>query len=176
MKKFLLSLIGVVLLTGCGNMEIGNTPSKKVEDYFNKYQTLDKGVLSDLDTTLESDASISADERKDYRDFMKKHYQDLTYEIKDETINGDSAIVEVEITVRDYSKTISDADAYKDENEGKFGDDLASFSAYRLEELKKVTDTVTYTLNITLNKKDDKWVMEQLSNEDLNKINGLYAG
>lgn len=178
MKKIILFLIPLIILTGCGNMEIGNTPSKKVEDYLNKYQTLDKNVLEDLDNTLTGDATLTDAERKEYRDFMKKHYQDMKYEIKDETIDGDNATVIVEVTVRDYSGTVSSADAYRNANPDQFdGDnDALSFSSYRLDELKKVTDTVTYTINFTLLKRDDKWVLDQLSNEDLNKINGLYAG
>lgn len=173
MKKFLLSFMAFIILTGCGNMQVGNTPSKKVEAYFNKYQTLDKAVLEDLDTTLLSDTSISGEEREAYRNFMKKHYQDLTYEIKNETIDGDNAVVDVEITVKDYSDAISNADA----NKAQFEDgSITTFSNYRLEELKKVKDKVTYTLSLNLVKEDDTWVLQQLSNEDLNKINGLYAG
>lgn len=176
MKKFLLCLSLIIILTGCGNMNIGNTPSRKVEDYFNRYQTLDKGVMEDLTRTINNDDSINDDEKEDYIDFMKKHYQDLTYEIKDEEINGDDAIVTVEITVRDYSNVVLDAENYKDENREKFEEpELLSFSTYRLEELKKAKDTVTYTLNVTLIKQDDTWVVQQLSNEDLNKINGLYS-
>lgn len=180
MKKFLLGLIAVVILTGCGT-NMSNTPTKRVEEYLNKYQTLDDSVLEDLDTTLTADTTLAEDDRNDYRDFMKKHYQDMKYEIKDETIDGDNATVEVEITVRDYSKAVADANTYKNENQDKFQNesgesDIAKFSSYRLEELKKVTDTTTYTLNLTLTKQNDEWVLNQLSDEDLNKINGLYAG
>ena len=102
----------------------------------------------------------------------------MNYEIKDETIDGDNATVTTEVTVRDYSAAVSSADAYRNDNLDQFdGDnDAISFSSYRLDELKKVTDTVTYTINFTLTRQDDKWVLDQLSNEDLNKINGLYAG
>ncbi len=180
MKKVLLFLVAIVVLTGCGT-NMGNTPTKKVEEYLNKYQTLDNSVLDDLDTTLAADTTLTDNDREDYRDFMKKHYQDMKYEIKNETIDGDNATVEVEITVRDYSKTVSEAESYKNENQDKFTDesgasDVAKFSSYRLDELKKVTDTTTYTLTLTLTKQNDEWVLNQLSDEDLNKINGLYAG
>ncbi|MBR2833468.1 MAG: hypothetical protein IKE75_03440 [Bacilli bacterium] len=175
MKKFLLCLI-VIIIVGCGNFEIGNTPSRKVEDYLNKYQTLDAGVINDLETTLINESTISEDERNDYLDFMKKHYQDMTYEIKNQSIDGDDAVVTVEITVRDYSKVVNDINNYKHENKDKFGNDsLNNFDTYRLEELKKVKDTVIYTLDLTLKKIDNKWVLDQLSNEELNKINGLYS-
>ena len=175
MKKFLFCLVLMILLSGCMNMEIGNTPSRKVEDYFNKYQTLDKDVMNDLMTTINNDSSIKASEREDYMQFMENHYRDLTYEIKDEIIDGNKAKVIVEITVRDYSKIVREAENYRDENKDDFENEIRSFSAYRLEELKKAKDTITYTLNLELTKKKDKWILNQLSNADLNKINGLYS-
>ena len=179
MKKFLLSLLMVFILSGCGNLNIGNTPSKKVEDYLNKYQTLDSEVLYDLETTLNLDATISNEERADYLDFMKKHYQDMKYEIKDETIDGDNATVEVAVTVRDYSNVVEQTDNYKQQTnnlDNKMNDEeKISFSAYRLKELKKAKNTITYTLYFTLIKKDGKWVLNQPTNSDLNKINGLYT-
>ncbi len=181
MKKIIFIVLSLIVLTGCGCSNMDNTPTKKVEAYFNKYQTLDNSVIDDLDTILGTDTTMSEDNRTAYRDFMKKHYQDLKYEIKDETIDGDTATVEVEITVRDYSQAVADADTYKSENESEFNDengayDASLFSNYRLEELKKVQDTKTYTLNLTLTKQNDEWTLNQLSDEDLNKINGLYAG
>ena len=179
MKKFLLSLLAIFILSGCSNLNIGNTPSKKVEDYLNKYQTLDKDVFDDLETTLNLDTTISNDDKSSYREFMKKHYQDMTYEIKNETIDGDNATVEVAVTVRDYSKIVAEAEAFQKANEGfenkNKDDEKASFSSYRLEKLKKATDMVTYTLYFNLNKEDDEWVLQQPSNSDLNKINGLYS-
>ena len=176
MKKLLLALTSLVVLTGCScaNMNMDNTPTKKD-------QTLDNSVVEDLDTTLAADTTLTDNDRKDYKEFMKKHYQDLKYEIKDEKIDGDTATVETEITVRDYSKAISDADTYKGENSDKFNNnsgtyDPGLFSSYRLDELKKVKDTKTYTLNLTLTKDKDEWKLNELSDEDLNKINGLYAG
>ena len=181
MKKFLFTILMVITLTGCslGNME--NTPTQRVEDYLSKYQRLDNSVLEDLDTTLMGEESLTDDERDDYKEFMKKHYQDLEYEIKDETVDGDNATVTAEITVRDYTNAISTADNYKTNNEDKFSDDSGNydptlFSSYRLEELKKVTEKTTYTITFTLIKQDGKWKLNQLSDEDLNKINGLYAG
>ncbi len=181
MKKFLVVLTSCLfVLTGCdSNMD--NTPTQKVEAFLNNYQTLDNSVLEDLDSVLATDTALSEDDRKEYREFMKKHYQDLKYEIKDETIDGDNATVEAEVTVRNYAKTVADAENYKSENQDEFNGedgnyDATLFSTYRLDELKKVTETSTYTINFTLTKENDEWTLNELSDEDLNKINGLYAG
>ena len=42
---------------------------------------------------------------------------------------------------------------------------------YRLEQAK---DKVKYTLNLTLTKADDKWVLNDISQADRQKIHGLY--
>ena len=181
MKKFLLIMLSsLFILTGCGT-DMDNTPTKKVEAFLNNYQTLNDDVLEDLDTTLTADTTLTDDERKKYHDFMEKHYQDRKYEIKDETIDGDKATVDAEVTVRSYAHAVNEAENYKSENEAEFqGDDgnydATLFSNYRLEELEKVTDTETYTITFNLTKENDEWKLDELSDEDLNKINGLYAG
>jgi len=179
MKKIFLALVLAFTLTGCemGNMD--NTPTKKVEAFFDKYQTLDSNVLNDLDLTIADDTTIDETTRSDYREFMKSHYQDLEYEIKDETIDGDNATVVAEVTVRDYSKVLNDADVYKDTNATEFNDESgtyspALFSKYRLGKMEDVNETVTYTLNLTLTKQDGEWVMDELSETDEQKMNGLY--
>ena len=110
---------------------------------------------------------------------MKKHYQELTYEIKDEKIDGNKATVTVEIEVTDYSKTLKDADKYLENNKAEFYDDKGVYNAflfttYRIEQLKKVTDKVKFTLNLTLSKVDDEWQLDPISDVDEQKINGVY--
>ena len=112
---------------------------------------------------------------------MEDHYRDLKYEIKDERIDGDKATVDAEVTVRNYSKAVAGAEDYKSSNEDKFQDEkgnysTALFSSYRLDEMEKVTDTATYTITFSLIRQNEEWTIEELSDEDLNKINGLYAG
>ena len=155
MKKVLYLLVAIVLLTGCScTANMGNTPTKKVEEYLNKYQTNGDDVVSDLDDVLTNDTTLTADERTNYSDFMKKHYQDLQYEIKDETIDGDTATVDAEITVRNYADAINNANEYRLNNADVF-DEANTFAAYRLERLKEVTDTETYTITFHLTKEND---------------------
>ena len=167
MKKVLYSLIAIVLLTGCScTANMGNTPTKKVEEYLNKYQTNDDDVVSDLDDVLTNDTTLTADERTNYSDFMKKHYQDMQYEIKDEMIDGDTATVDAEITVRSYADVVNEANQYRIDNPDEFTD-TNTFAGYRLDRLKEVTDTETYTITFHLTKENDEWKVENLSDDDL---------
>lgn len=172
MKKILYLFICIMFISGCGNM--GNTPTKKVEAFLNKYQTNDEDVMKDLDTTLISDSNLTEDERNDYREFMKKHYQDLTYKIKDEKIDGKNATVTTEVTVRNYADVVNEANEYKLKNADKFTS-TDTFASYRLNKLKDVTKTETYTINFYLRKDNNDWKLQDLNEEDQSKINGLYG-
>lgn len=172
MKKFLYVFLTIMLFSGCGMMN--NTPTRKVEELLGKYQANDGDVLEDLDNVLLSDSSLSDDERNDYHDFMSKHYQDMTYKVKGEKIDGDAATVDVEVTVRDYSSALNKASEYRVKNASEFNDSN-SFASYRLEKLKDVTDVKTYTIVFHLTKDDKEWKVDPLTGEDESKLNGTYG-
>lgn len=170
-------LFGLLLFTGCQDMM--NTPTKRVEEFLGKYQTMDSEVMKQLDETLDQDNDMTKDQRKDYRDLMKKQYQNLSYKIKDETVNGDDATVEVEVEVYDYHGAIEKAEDYLEDNQKEFlGDDnkidRGKFTSYKIDQLKSVKEKIKYTLNITVHKKDNKWVMDDISETDREKLHGLY--
>ena len=105
MKKILLVfLLGLFLLTGCDNLM--NTPTKKVENLLGKYQKMDEVVRTQLGDTLLMDAVLSKEQKDKYKELMEKQYNDLVYTVKDESIDGKTAVVEVEIEVYDYNKAI----------------------------------------------------------------------
>ncbi|MBQ8472839.1 MAG: hypothetical protein IJ501_04995 [Bacilli bacterium] len=180
MKKILITIIMVIFLVGCEN-DLMNTPTKRVETMFNNYITLDSEVLDDLDETLLSETVMTTDQKERYRDILKNQYQHLSYEIKDETIDGDTAVVEVEIEVYDYNKIISESEDYLTNNQEEFlredneTTDISKFNDYKLEQLEKAKDKVTYTLNLTLSVVDDKWMLDNLTDTEISKIHGLYA-
>ena len=108
MKKFI-SIIGCILLfTGCSM--IMSTPTKEVETFLGKYPKQDNDVVKQLDDVINKDTTMNNEQKKNYKELMKKQYQNLTYKIKEETIDGDNATVEVEIEVYDFYKTSKQAD------------------------------------------------------------------
>ena len=172
MKKLFYTLTILLLFSGCSMMN--NTPTRKVEALLSKYQSNDSSVLDDLDNVLMNDYNLTDDERDDYSDFMGRHYQDLTYKIKDEKIDGDSATVDVEITARDYSNALKEANEYRTQNADMF-DSSNTFASYRLGKLKEVDDTKTYTITFHLTKDNKEWKVDPLSSDDESKINGTYG-
>lgn len=178
MKKLIISLFCLFLFTGCSN-DLMNTPTKRVETLLNNYITLDSEVIRDLDETLLLETVMTNAQKERYKDILKKQYQHLSYEIKDETIDGDKATVEVEIEVYDYHKIISEAENYLTENPNEFlldnnNTDVSKFNDYKLDKLEDAKDKITYTLNLTLTKENDTWVLDDLTDTEISKIHGLY--
>jgi len=180
MKKILSILIIALTITGCSlGKDMDNTPTKRVEEYLNNYQTLNSNVLSKLDSIVEEEVDFDDDQKSSYRDILKKHYQDLTYTIKEETVNGDKATVEVEIEVNDYTKALKEAENYRTTNEkdlvGDNGEiDESKFNDYKLDLLKKNKERVKYTLYFSLTKTDDNWKLDDLTETEEEKILGIY--
>lgn len=181
MKKLFIALaVSILFLSGCGE-KLMNTPTKKVEMFLDKYKTLDKDVTTQLDEVINNEGLFTDDDDKDtYRDIMKHHYQDLTYEIKEEKVNGNQAVVTAEVEVTDYSKIMSDANNYLSSHRDEFNDENnnyseSKFTKYRLEQLKNAKNKVKYTIDFQLTKKNNTWVLDDLTDEQEAKINGMYT-
>lgn len=181
MRKILLVGLSIFFfVTGCsyeGTML--NTPTKKVEMFFSNYQTLNQDVMDDLDKVVDEEERFNTKQREIYRELMKKHYQAIQYDVKDERINGDEAEVRTEIEVIDYSKILKNTDRYLQEHRDKFLDekgqyDETKYMDYRLEQLKEAKETVKYDMTFDLTKKDKEWQMDPLTTEQEQKIHGMY--
>lgn len=177
MKKILLITV-ILFLVGCENLS--NTPIKKTEELLKKYQTLDNDVISDLNYVVDNEVTFSETQKEEYKKIMKKHYQNMTYEIKDDEIDGNEAEVEVEIEVTDLNKILNETNLYLEENNEEFVDDFGNFSIskfndYKIEQLKMAKEKTKYTIEIELEKIENKWQVKNLDEEVLDKINGVYS-
>ena len=178
MKKILLFILSIFLLTGCDTLM--NTPTKRVENLLSKYQTQDEEVLTQLDDTLRDETLLNNEQKDRYRNLMTKQYKNLAYTVKNETIDGKTDVVEVEIEVYDYNKAITASEDYLLNNASEFQDDIGQvnntqYNDYKITQMEGVKDKVTYTINFTLSKVDDKWLIDDLTETERMKIHGLYA-
>ena len=166
MKKKIIALgIVLFLLVGCS---MANTPSSNVEALLMKYQKVDMDINNGIDTILDEQDLTDA-HRERYRKIIQKQYENLTYEIKDEKINGDKATVIVEVEVIDYKGAISDltfdSSIYTKE----------SFDEEKLNRLENASGKVKYTIELSLTKdNDDIWRLDALTEEQIKKIQGMY--
>lgn len=177
MKRFVFVLVAIVLfMTGCALM--ADTPSNAVKEYLNRYRDNDTVVVNELNEYLDTE-DMDDDTKEEYRKVYLRQYSNLKYDIKDETINGDEATVEVKITVFDYYKTNTLSGDYYTANSQDFLDengdlDLTKYVSYKIDKLVETTDTVDYTLTINLAKVDGSWEVQPLSLDDLYKLHGTY--
>lgn len=175
MKK-ILAVLSIIILTGC-TLDISNTPTKKVEEYLNKFQILDEEVLNELDDVI-NEKKLDNENKEEYREIIKKQYKDMQYTIKEESIDGDEATVTAQIIVKDFTKIINDAEIYKRENMNEFyenntyNDNL--YKKYLINKLKDAKERVTYTLEFTLHKENTKWKLDPITEEIEDKILGIY--
>ena len=142
MKKLFLLLIGVMslfTLTGCDSLM--NTPTKRVEALLNSYKMEDKKVLEQLDKVLLSETIMDSSLKERYRNLMLRQYRDLTYKIKNETIDGNNATVEVEIMVYDYNSAIKEVED-KVLNDKDYVDDSGNVKTTKFneEKIKRMED------------------------------------
>ena len=176
--KVMVVFVALLLFAGCSCMNM--TAKGRVEEFLDQYRNLSANVLGDLDEVVDSETELDDSQKDKYRDILKKQYTDLNYEIVDETYDGDTALVEVKITVYDLYKVQKEASEYLNNNSEEFSDENGSYDSkkfmdYKLDAMQKTTDTVEYTINFNLTRDDkDNWQITELSQSDLEKIHGIY--
>ena len=52
--------------------------------------------------------------------------------------------------------------------------DESLFINYRLDRLEEAKEKVKYTIDLTLTKVDEEWVLDDLTNDAEAKLNGVY--
>ena len=89
--------------------------------------------------------------------------------VKDPTITNtgiNDAFVFMKVTVPAAELVTANEDGTKN---------LTKYNDYKLDNLDKAKDKITYTLNLTLHKTSDNWVLDDLTDVEISKIHGLYA-
>lgn len=147
---------------------MSNTPTSKVEELFTKYQKLDTDITTNIDDVL-NEQNLSQTQKERYRKILENQYKNISYQIKEEQIDGNTATVITEIEVIDLKKSINDL---------VFDSNIYTKETYdeeKLNRLEKSKDKVKYTLELKLSKdSNDKWKLDALTNEEMKKIQGMY--
>lgn len=168
MKKIVSLFIFLLLLVGCS---LSNSPTSKVEEFLNKYQTLDSDIKSGIDDILKEE-NLTDSQKERYRKVIEKQYRNLSYEIKNERIDGDTATITVEIEVMDYKKEVNDTNNYY---QGIDNYTIEDYNNTKLDKLEKAKDKVKYTIDFEVKKDGNgNWKLSSLSNETIKKIQGMY--
>ncbi len=174
MKKIIVVLLSIVTLFGCTTM---NTPTKKTEEFLTRYQSLNDAVLTDLDLSAETE-NLGSTNTKTYKDVITRVYQNMKYEVTNEKIEGDEAIVTAKVTVYDLYKARTESEGYLRDHAEEFQENGVysqdKFVEYELDKMMKTEETIDYTIDFSLEKVEDEWKVKELSTTTKEKLHGLY--
>lgn len=175
MKKVIVIVI-VLLISGCSS----NIMAKDVvKDYLDGYINLSKDVKNSLDKTIKENKEFNDINKDMYKKILLKQYKDLKYVILNEEYDGDKALITVNINVYDLNKAEENAEDYLSTNLKEFYDDKNKFDNqkyidFKLNLMYDASERIDYTVVFFLNRVNKKWVLEQPTDEDLEKIHGIY--
>ena len=157
------SLVVFFLLMGCA---IDNTPVAQVEDLLGSYQRVDDNI-SIYPYMLTYSDSLDSDIEERYKKIIRKQYQNMSYEIKDDSVDGDTAVVKVEVKVLDF-KSIIEKYNYSDYSNSEYDKIL-------VEGLEGAKEKVVYTIDFALSKNSGgEWQVDDLTTDMNHKLLGIY--
>lgn len=164
-KRLIFLVIPVFFLVACS---LSNTPTSKAEELFSKYQKIDNEIDREITLVLD-EQNLTEAQKERYRKILEKQYKNLTYQIKDENIDGDTALVIAEIEVLDLKRAIDNL---------VFDSSIYTKQAYdeeKLNRLESAKDKVTYTIELNVYKdQNGNWKLNTLSSDKIKKIQGMY--
>ena len=97
--------------------------------------------------------------------------RDMFYEDKN-TRNNDVTVIDENSNNKVDNNASHEGNVNTDD--GSIVEESSRYIDYKIEQLKNVTDKIKYTITFNLTKKDDKWVVEDISDIDRKKIHGLF--
>ena len=168
MKKILLIVIILFLFTvGCGK-DI-DTPTKRVESFLKEYQDNTSNVRNRLNNSVKKE-KLNKKQKEKYISLLEKQYQNLSYKITNEVIIENDAVVDIEIEVLNYNYSIVNSKKYYESHK----DEIKDYNDYMLNNLEKTTDKIKYKLSLNLTNYDGTWELDEIDNDTIKKLHGLY--
>ncbi len=137
MKKIVIALL-VVLMSAC-TLGKAVTPKQKVSEFLDKYKNQNTDIIAQLDETIDSEITDS-DQKERYKTLMLNQYKNMEYEIKDEIVEDDNAVVEVEITVYDYASSLKNSNTYLNEHLDEFKKDSDTTMSETANDIKNAAE------------------------------------
>lgn len=153
MKKFIVALM-VIFMSAC-TLGAANTPKEKVSEFLDKYKNQNADIISQLEETIDNDIT-DEDHKSRYKTLMTNQYKNMEYEIKDEIIEDDNAVVEAEITVYDYASAIKNSNTYLNEHVDEFKKETKQTISEVEEKVEDAADKVKEKTNEVTNDVKDK--------------------
>lgn len=177
MKKYikcLISLFLIIILSGCIGL-MG--PKEKVDKSLKKYVNADSEIVNELNNRL-SKQDLTKEEKDRYTKIIINEYKNIKYTITKEEIKDDKAVVSVDIKVLDLYGASKEAEEDLAKDPSKFYTDneydFHKFTSHKLTKMENTTEYKEYEIFFNLTKKDEIWNIDELDDETLEKIHGIY--
>ena len=103
-----------------------------------KYQNLDEDITTDIHDVLEEE-NLTSKQKERYKKLLEKQYKNLSYKIKNEEIDGDKAVVTIELEVMDYKKA---KEKTEEEFEEKEEYTIEEYNNKKLENLENIKEKI----------------------------------
>lgn len=176
MKKIIVIILALFIVSGCKGKVLA---SDVVKEYLDNYIKLSSNIKNSLNNIIDSNDEFNEENKKMYKKIFIKQYKDLKYTILSEEYDKDKALITVNINVYDLAKAEEEATNYlsthlKDfyDEENKFNNE--KYISYKLDLMYNSNERIDYNVIFFLNKKKNKWILEQPTDSDLEKIHGIY--
>lgn len=169
-----LSIVVLIVLVLVGLFVLTRTSSKSpldlTLDFMNKYKNASSEVMNEVKYPFNdelSDAQLTT-----YKDLIRSQYKSMTYEIVNETVGEVDAIIKVDFDVFDYASSYDKANSYL----SLYGKDMSLEKQinYKLKEMSKTKEKVTYSIEFKYYKLDGVWYMTDFNKADLSKLSGTF--
>lgn len=175
MKKIII-ITFVIFIVGCSKTKTANDV---VSEYLKSFHNVDSSIKDEINDALDKNDDYTKDHKKKYKEILLRQYKDLKFDILKEEYDEDSALITVDINVYDLNKAEEEALEYLKENLSDFYDETNKFDnnkylSYKLDLMKKTDYRIDYEIIFYLRKQKGKWIMEQPTEGDLEKISGTY--
>lgn len=174
MKKYnvILCFLLIIIMCGCSSfnkksIDINNTPELYVENALKALKGLDLKTFNKY-VIEENDGKLTKQNTK----LLKEMFQNFDYVIVDSSINGETAIVNVNITNTDFSKVVSEFINNSVENTGNSDNNGNNDLLLNLlKDANKTEEKTTVELELSLKIVDNVWKIN-LDDKVINILSG----
>ena len=153
-----------------------NSVSGLTNEFMKSYQKLDNDVIKKI--KYEFDDDLTSTQLKKYKEIIKSQYEKMEYSILDIKETDIDAVATVRFSVYDLASAMEKANSYIEVYSDKFVSDgkFDSYKAidYKLDQLEATDERIEYTIEFSYYKNNDEWVMFDLADATLKKLNGTY--
>lgn len=148
-----------------------NSPVEITKNFMDKFNKLDKDVISNIKYDFKD--PLNERQKKEYTKVIRRQYEKLGYSIISDDKSDTEANIKVEVNIFDYNTCWNEAGDYIDLYSYKFANEEKKVD-YKISKISKCHEKITHIIMFKYTKKDDKWIMNNLDEDDIRKINGTY--